>query len=239
MKKIIYLFILLLIAGCNEKDNRKVEVIKLNDNNYLKTTDIDSVGKFGRETLSLGLNEKLNELVEKYIKEQKINWDGFGNYNFILFVNKTGRLDRIVVLDGPNNKVADVIVRALSNLTYSKATKDGQPVNYRINCFYPGVFNVTADIMPKPIGGIEAIQKNIIYPEIARKAGIEGRVYVQAFINENGEVIKVKILKGIGGGCDEAAANAVKRVKYMPGMYNGTPVKMQVTVPVIFKLSNK
>jgi len=97
---------------------------------------------------------------------------------------------------------------------------------------------VSVDKMPEPIGGIAAIQENIKYPEIARRAGIEGKVYIQAYIDENGNVRKTNVLKGIGGGCDEAAMNAIKKVKFIPGRQGGKPVKVQVSVPVIFKLSD-
>jgi TonB family protein len=97
---------------------------------------------------------------------------------------------------------------------------------------------VSVDEMPEPIGGVAAIQKNIKYPEIAKRAGIEGKVYILAYIDENGNVTKTTVLKGIGGGCDEAAMNAIKKVKFIPGRQSGKPVKVQVSIPVIFKLSD-
>ena len=96
---------------------------------------------------------------------------------------------------------------------------------------------VKAEVMPEPVGGISAIQKKVIYPEIARKAGIEGKVYVQAFIDEKGDVIKTKILKGIGSGCDESALNAVKETKFTPAKQRNKLVKSQVVVPILFKLN--
>jgi TonB family protein len=108
-----------------------------------------------------------------------------------------------------------------------------------INMFNPNdKYFVAVDEMPEPIGGIAAIQRNIKYPEIAKRAGIEGKVYILAYIDENGNVTKTTVLKGIGGGCDEAAMNAIKKVKFTPGRQRGKPVKVQVSVPVIFKLSN-
>jgi protein TonB len=95
-----------------------------------------------------------------------------------------------------------------------------------------------AEVMPEPIGGISAIQKRVIYPEIARKADIQGKVFVQAIIDEKGDVIKTKILKGIGSGCDEAALNAVKETKFTPAKQKDKLVKVQVVVPVLFKLNN-
>ncbi len=92
------------------------------------------------------------------------------------------------------------------------------------------------DKMPEPIGGIRAIQENIVYPEIAKREGVEGRVYVKAYIDSTGTVAKAEIIRGIGEGCDEAAMRAVKNVKFKPGIQDGKPVNVQVTVPILFKL---
>ena len=95
---------------------------------------------------------------------------------------------------------------------------------------------VAVEEMPGPIGGIKAIQEKIVYPEIAKRAGVEGKVYVLAFVNEQGEVTKAQIIKGIGAGCDEAALDAVLKTKFTPGKQRGKPVKVQVSIPIIFKL---
>jgi TonB family protein len=100
-------------------------------------------------------------------------------------------------------------------------------------------FYVSADKMPEPVGGIEAIIKNVVYPELAKQAGIQGKVFVAALIDEKGNVIETDILKGIGSGCDESAAKAISNVKFTPGMKNGKPVKVKITIPVMFKLSDK
>ena len=101
------------------------------------------------------------------------------------------------------------------------------------------VYFVAVEEMPYPIGGIQAIQDLIVYPEIARRAGIEGKVYVLAYVNEEGNVIKTEILKDIGGGCDEAAEYAVKHTKFSPGKQRGKPVKVKVSVPIIYRLSDR
>lgn len=98
------------------------------------------------------------------------------------------------------------------------------------------VFFVAVEDMPEPIGGIEAIQKKIIYPDIARRAGVEGRVFVKAYVDETGVVTKTEVIKGIGAGCDEAAEAAVKQTKFKPGKQRGKPVKVQVSIPILFKL---
>ena len=90
--------------------------------------------------------------------------------------------------------------------------------------------------MPEPIGGIGAIQRKIVYPEIARRAGVQGKVFVNAYVDEVGNVVKVELIKGIGAGCDEAAMDAVLATKFKPGKQRGKPVKVRVTVPIRFKL---
>ena len=95
---------------------------------------------------------------------------------------------------------------------------------------------VAVEDMPEPIGGIAAIQNKIVYPEIAKRAGVEGKVYVKAYVDEKGNVTKVEVQKGIGAGCDEAAMKAVKETKFKPGKQRGKPVRVQVSIPVVFKL---
>lgn len=94
-----------------------------------------------------------------------------------------------------------------------------------------------ADVMPEPEGGLPAIYKLITYPDIAKRAGIQGKVYLMAFINESGGVDDVKVIKGIGGGCDEAAIEAVKQTKFSPGQSGGKNAKVKMSLQIQFKLS--
>jgi len=96
---------------------------------------------------------------------------------------------------------------------------------------------VPFDEPPAPIGGFAAIQRALKYPEIARKAGIEGRVIVQVQVSEKGQVVDTKVIKSLGhSGCDEAAVNAIKNVKWKPALQRDKPVKVWVAIPVIFRL---
>lgn len=100
-----------------------------------------------------------------------------------------------------------------------------------VNIFVP------YDEPPSPIGGFAAIQRALKYPEIARKAGIEGKVIVQVLVSEKGEVVDTKVIKSLGhGGMDEAAVNAIRSVKWKPALQRDKPVKVWVAIPVIFKL---
>ncbi len=97
---------------------------------------------------------------------------------------------------------------------------------------------LVADQMPKIIGGLASIHSKVVYPEKARQEGIEGRVTVQFIVNEFGEVENPKVIKGIGGGCDENALEAVKLAKFEPGLHNGDPVKVQYSLPIVFRLND-
>ena len=97
-------------------------------------------------------------------------------------------------------------------------------------------YNEKVDEMPFPVGGISAIAKNVIYPSEAKEAGVEGRVFVKAFIDEDGDVAATEIIRGIGHGCDEAAKKAVQNTKFKPGIKNGKPAKSQISIPIFFKL---
>ncbi len=95
---------------------------------------------------------------------------------------------------------------------------------------------VAVEDMPQIIGGVEALVRVLEYPEIALRAQVQGRVFVLAFVNEKGEVTKTELVKGIGAGCDEAALAAVRKVLFIPGKQRGLPVKVRVSVPVLFRI---
>lgn len=90
---------------------------------------------------------------------------------------------------------------------------------------------------PELIGGLDAVLEHLVYPELAKRAGIEGTVVVKAYVGKSGEVARTEIMRGIGGGCDESAAEAVRQVRFKPGMQRGVPVNVKVAIPVKFKLT--
>lgn len=97
-------------------------------------------------------------------------------------------------------------------------------------------FFIAVEQMPELEGGLKSIQEKIVYPEIAKQANIQGRVYVQFIVNEKGEVEDPVILRGIGGGCDEEAIRVIKEAKFSPGLQRGRPVRVRYSLPIIFML---
>ncbi|NIT60886.1 MAG: TonB family protein [Aliifodinibius sp.] len=99
-------------------------------------------------------------------------------------------------------------------------------------------FFVAVENMPELKGGLGALQQKINYPDMARKAGIEGRVIIQFIVNEKGEVEDPRVIRGIGGGCDKEALRVVKQAQFEPGRQRGNPVRVQYSLPITFKLQN-
>ncbi len=95
--------------------------------------------------------------------------------------------------------------------------------------------------MPEFPGGIQALfsylGKNIEYPDLAKDAKIEGKVYITFVVNSKGEIDNVMVLRGIGGGCDEEAVRVVKSMPtWIPGKQRGKSVKVQYNLPINFIL---
>ena len=95
--------------------------------------------------------------------------------------------------------------------------------------------------MPIFPGGVEALfgylSQNIEYPDMAKDAKIEGKVYITFIVDQSGGIADVKVLRGIGGGCDEEAIRVVKGMpNWDPGRQRGKAVKVQYNLPINFIL---
>lgn len=103
------------------------------------------------------------------------------------------------------------------------------------------IFTVV-ESMPDFPGGdaarIKYLNENIKYPQMARESGIQGRVFVTFVVETSGAVTDVRILRGIGGGCDEEAIRVIKNMpNWIAGKQRGKPVRVQFNMPILFKLN--
>lgn len=105
----------------------------------------------------------------------------------------------------------------------------------------PEIFD-RAEVMPTFPGGVtelmKFIQKNIRYPELARKKKLEGKVIVKFYIDKDGSVKDPEVLKdGVGGDSAEESVRVIHSMpKWNPAMQNGNPVRCYYTLPITFKL---
>jgi len=101
---------------------------------------------------------------------------------------------------------------------------------------------IIVEEMPSYPGGdserLKFLKDHIQYPENAAENGIQGTVYFQFIIDSKGNITDVKILRGIGGGCDEEALRVIKMMpRWHPGKQNGRTVRVLYNMPVSFKLN--
>lgn len=81
------------------------------------------------------------------------------------------------------------------------------------------------------------VRSSMQYPPMARDAGIEGRVTVKVLVGPDGNVLKVGSVSGPDVFADEVRDKSMN-LQFTPGLQNGRPVKVWVTVPFNFKLKN-
>jgi periplasmic protein TonB len=94
---------------------------------------------------------------------------------------------------------------------------------------------------PMPKGGYKAfydyVGANLRYPASASRMGIEGRVFVEFIVEKDGSLTDIKVVKGIGGGCDEEAVRVISGApKWNPGKQRGNAVRVRMVMPIMFKL---
>ncbi|NOX66492.1 MAG: energy transducer TonB [Chlorobi bacterium] len=263
MKEIFFIVFLLIILFSCQENAPQVEVIPKYDIENEKTyLPIDNKDK--KESFIIFIDkthEQLDSLTRRLTRAFKYKIKN-GEYNYRLFIDEKGKLDKIKILTSHDESFDKFLIEDIStwdfgqysvNSDYHKYYFDMKinligydngslsSFNMRLVPYYPeDEFLVKPEIKPKIIGGLNSIQNNLKYPEAARKDSIEGKVFVRVFIDTNGNVTDTDVLYGIGGGCMEAAEEAVRKVKFIPGYQKGKPVNTQITIPILFKLgSNK
>jgi protein TonB len=94
--------------------------------------------------------------------------------------------------------------------------------------------------MPEPVGGYEALyqflKKNMNYPKLAKQRHTEGKVFVEFIIDKSGLPTNLRVLQGIGDGCDAEAIRIIQQTQWHAGKQRGQPVLVKMVLPVFFKL---
>lgn len=104
------------------------------------------------------------------------------------------------------------------------------------------IYNINLlEVMPEFPGGMAAwskfLTRNLRYPEMARDNNIAGRVVVSFIVEKDGQISNLKVLKGIGGGCDEEAMRVIKKSPFWkPGIQNGRAVRVSYVMPIVFRV---
>lgn len=81
------------------------------------------------------------------------------------------------------------------------------------------------------------LKKNFKYPRMAKRSGIEGKVFLSFYVDQEGNISDVNVIRGIGGGCDEEATRVLtSSPKWNPGRQRGRAVKSAMTLSITFRL---
>lgn len=101
---------------------------------------------------------------------------------------------------------------------------------------------IGVDQFPEFEGGMSAwakfIQRNMRYPSMAQENGTQGKVFISFVVEVDGSITDVKLLKGIGNGCDEEAMRVIKKSpRWKPGQQNDRKVRVRYNMPLSFQLS--
>jgi protein TonB len=143
-----------------------------------------------------------------------------------------------VPVEVPNNETIeneDVDFDASLDLDQSLDTSTGPPEPEEEEEEKEDEIFVVVEQQPD-CGGAKNLQGKVEYPDFARKAGIEGRVFVQFVVDESGNVAQPKITRGVHKLLNQEVLEKVKTLKCEPGMQRGKPVKVRMSLPVTFKL---
>lgn len=126
------------------------------------------------------------------------------------------------------------------NMEVTENTQVEAPAQREEEVVEEQIFTIVEEMPEFPGGEIEMrkyLGKAIKYPQMAQDAGISGTVFLTFEVDKDGKIKDVKVLRGIGGGCDEEAVRVVKAMPpWKPGKQRGKPVRVQFTLPVKFTL---
>jgi TonB family protein len=169
-------------------------------------------------------------------------------------IEKDGSITDLRILRGIGGGTDQEALRVLSAMpNWAPGVQNGNkvrqqytvPINFSLNDnnSTDEVFSAVEQSATFP-GGIVTLYnylgKTINYPAEARAKNVQGRVFLTFVVEKDGALSNVKVMRGIGSGCDEEAIRVlVNGPKWLPGTQNGRAVRQQYTAPVIFSIADE
>jgi len=247
MKTKLFIPFILFLFLCGCKEERKIEIIPDYDKIYLPPNQLTEPPQL----LKGNYKQLLDSMLQLYGKlhgakyaDSKLD-KNMPTMEYKLMIDESGAVEKIFLGKNNDEKINQLVLTAVEDWKFKPAMKDGKVVKSQHpmilwfesdNPINESDYLPLVESMPGPIGGMFSIQEKITYPEVAKRIGLQGKVIITAFIDEDGNVTHAKVVRGLGGGIDEMASDAVRKTKFNPGRQNGKPVKVQVTIPIVFKL---
>lgn len=172
-------------------------------------------------------------------------------------VTKNGKPDHFKIIRGVNTLLDNEALRVIkSSPDWIPGQQGGKPVNVYYTLPFRFVLSgknenakiadkdstfVNVEQLPEFPGGKQELMKfisaNTKYPDAAKKLGIQGNVIVQFVVTKLGKIENIKVVRGVGSGCDEEAIRVLKlSPDWIPGKQGGKPVNVMFTLPFVFRL---
>lgn len=200
----------------------------LNDGGEVETGTEYGVYDNGKMIFESGIEASLTDKIEGFWKEDRYGKTCLPLMLYIIGEEETD--NRNVLLPPPAApKLEDVLADYDSSVVKIKKQAEDVRVYGQIeqNPQFPGGLSACMDFL----------RRNIKYPEVSRKAGIQGKVIVQFVVRKDGRITDVTISKGVDYYLDTEAMRVVKSMpKWTPGRQKGKPVNVKYTLPITFRL---
>jgi len=135
---------------------------------------------------------------------------------------------QISTISQDGNTTTDIIVEPGNDKgVVAEPEKDQIFTAVEIQAAFPGGFEKLSKFL----------QNNLKYPKAAQRANVKGKVFLSFVVNSQGKISDIKVLKGIGFGCDEEAVRVVQSMPaWTPGKQGGRSVSSRFTLPISFTL---
>lgn len=242
---------LLVLFACSQPDQNITEISEVKDismmDDVYENVEIMPEYPGGMESLITFLGTNISYPDEA--KEKGIEGKVFVGF----IIDKEGSVREVKAKNKIGYGCEEEAVRVISLMPdWKPGYLDGKAVNvsYTIPISFAldskkekdSVFTVVKQ-MPEFPGGVDALMQylgaNIKYPEQAKKDSIQGRVFVSFVVEKDGKVDEVKVLRGIGSGCDKESVRVISTMPdWTPGRNeNGEAVRVAYNIPIKFALN--
>jgi len=170
-------------------------------------------------------NKPLVLLDGEQIPNEQLQSTNPGSYKSMMKLSSKAALEKY----GEKGKYGAIIIN-------TKPTAEDSPIDYTDEAVF-----IKPEIMPVFPGGINAMQewvsKHLVYPDPAKKKGIEGTVFVHFIVNSRGEVSNTEVVRSAGELFDSEALLVVSQMpEWKPGLVKDKPVNVSFTIPIKFLL---
>lgn len=152
------------------------------------------------------------------------------------------KVEQPQIVEVPNDThiEKEIIVDMDVETTLTETNQATAPVEVEMEEEDPNTLFIIVEESAAPVGGVSAfnefIARNVAYPAQARRMDVQGKVFVEFIVERDGTLTNIKVIKGIGAGCDEEAVRVVGIApKWIPGKQRGKPVRQKMILPIAFK----